>query len=548
MRLARVNGIDIDIDDSTAIGLTLQSYDVKQPGKRFVNYTNTFNIPDTAKNRAIFGNTGSPYSLSDAMYKKSIFDYWVDNEHLIDGAGVRMESGASGRINLFAFQKPSVWDSIKLVKWPDFVKDFVRWMQTANGLPSKAAPFIGTFADFIAPYTTATEGIKLPYYFGNLFQFVENGAFVEDVNRLWLRYYSSATPKGDGGHFVVYLKTIFEYIEQKYGVNFLTAGGQAIGNLWDDEFAVKIYVPVRDIAIRYKDGGYYFEFDPAPVYLPHKDQKDKADKTLHDCVNGFMQLINVVKDDIRVNNQPAIRLARFDDMEDNALIVDWTNNMAHPVEPLFKPSFDGYARESIIKFSTVFEGGDSLLNSKTLTCGNENLDAKIDLFTIDGYVCGFINVSGGVVPDLSPKESFKTFCYMLDGGLSDSAIEIKTYADGFTHTAYAQLQKAALYSLDGEYQLIDKMLDRPKYYEVERWLTLNDIKNFEFWKLYYIKQLGGAFFVNKISGFNPQKSTQPVKIELIKVTDKFTPVQPFLSVWVDGIGDDWTDGINDVWY
>lgn len=546
MRLARVNGIDIDIDDKTAIGLTLQCYDIKQPGRRFANFTNTFSIPITANNKAIFGNGQSPYSLSDAMYNRATFDYWVDNEHLIRDAGIRVDS-VGDRINLFAFQKPSVWDEIKLVKWPSFVKDLIKWMQS-NGLPSKSAPFTGNFNDFIAPYTTATDGLKLPYYFGNLFNYVENNAFVEDVDSIWLRYGSSLTPKADGGHFCIYLKTIFEYIEQKYSVNFLTGGGQAVGNLWDDAFAVKIYVPIRDVAVRYNAGAYYVEFDPSPIYLPNKDTKDKGDKTLWDCVNGFMQLFNVIKDDIWVNNQPAIRLARFDDMETMAEIVDWTNNIAHPFNPTFKPSFESYARESRIKFGTIYEGGSDLINSRVLTCGNINLDATTDLFTIDGYVCGFIQIAGGVVPDLSPNEAFKTFSFLLDDGLSDNQVTIRTNADGFTHTATMQLQKAAMYSLNSEYQLIDKMLDRPKYYDIERWLSLNDIKTFEFFKLYYIKQLGGAFFVNKISGFNPQKSTQPTKIELIKVTDKFTPVQPFLTVWVDGIGDDWTDGINDVWY
>ena len=53
-RLLRINGFDIDIDDETAIGITLQSYDIKEPSQRKVNITNSFTIPLTTNNNKIF--------------------------------------------------------------------------------------------------------------------------------------------------------------------------------------------------------------------------------------------------------------------------------------------------------------------------------------------------------------------------------------------------------------------------------------------------------------------------------------------------------------
>ena len=55
MRLLKINGFDVDIDDSTAIGVTLQAYDIKDPSKRKTNITNSFTIPITSNNNKIFG-------------------------------------------------------------------------------------------------------------------------------------------------------------------------------------------------------------------------------------------------------------------------------------------------------------------------------------------------------------------------------------------------------------------------------------------------------------------------------------------------------------
>ena len=550
MRLAKINGVKIDIDDKTAIGLDLQSYDIKTPGKQFVNVTNSFTIPSTELNLALFGNPQSPYSLSRKIYDLSTFDYWVDNEQLISDARVRVEYIAD-RIGLFAFQKPTVWDELKLMLWPDFVSDFILWMQDNKGLPSITNKTTANFGDFLEPYTENTEGLLLPFYFGNLYNYEleeDSGAFEEDQYNIRLRSWPANYPKADGGHFCMYIKTIFEYIEYKFDVNFLTSGGQAIGNLWDDEFAQKIYIPLRDLVVMNNSIGtqFWFKYDEACIFLPEDDLKDKGDKTLHDCVLGFMQLFNVVKDDLLIDNSPAIRLARFDDIKAIAEVKSFSGNITGIVK--YKPYIDGYGIKNTIKFSDVFENGDELLSSRTLNCGNLNLDATKELFSIGGYINPFLDIDGGRAADLSSADAFKTFSYLINDGLTDSIINIHTEESGNLQTATLRLQKAALYSLDGEYTLLDEILDTPKFYEIEKWLTFADIKDFEFFKLYYIQELGGAFFMNKIKGFNPQNSKRATKLELFKVSDR-TPISPpDLNYWTDGVGDAWTDGSGDIYY
>lgn len=557
MRLLRINGVKVDIDNQTAIGVDSQSYGIKSPGVRKVNITNDFTIPATDHNLQIFGYADNPQSTSLNIYGLNTIEYWVNNQILISDARVRVNqitsntpSNKNGRISLFVFQKPDVWDELKLLLWPDFVKDFIKWMQDVNGLPSKDNPFIGNFGEFIEPYTETTEGIKLPMYFGNLYNYDPDGGeqFLEDPNSIYLRYWPEIGDKADGGHFCVYIKTIFEYIEQKYNVDFLTAGSQKLGNIWDDAIATSLYIPVRDIGIRFvytgsNVTGFYFEFNEDTKFLPLKDQKDKAGKKLYDLVNSFFQHLNIIKDEFDDN---VIRLARFDDIKTLADVRDWSGNLSG--QPKFKPFIDGFQRESRIKFKEIYEEGDQLLNSKVITCNNQNLDATTDLFDIDAYVCSFLNISGGVVPDLSPKESFKTFTFLLDNGLTDDIINIYQSEDGNEQRATFRLQKAALYSLDSEYNFLDEILTYPRYYEVEKWLTLNEIKDLEFFRQYYIRELNGSYFLNKISGYNPEKSNKPTKLELIYVSDK-TPIKPpDLNYYTDGVGDPWTDGIGDIYY
>lgn len=65
------------------------------------------------------------------------------------------------------------------------------------------------------------------------------------------------------------------------------------------------------------------------------------------------------------------------------------------------------------------------------------------------------------------------------------------------------------------YPDIKKILNKSKITTCSFWLKDSDVCDFDFSKLYYIKQLGGNFIVNKINNFVPNKETI---VELIKIT------------------------------
>lgn len=551
MRILRLNNKEVDIDEKTAIGITFQAYDLKEPGKRKVKNSNKFTIPRTAKNMALIGFAGNPQFTAQDVYGYLYFDYWVDNQQFLKHSKARIEE-IEERISIFLYEKEDFWDEMKLLKWPQFVSELVLWLQTEKNLPSLTNPFIGNIGVFLYPYINATEGLILPLFFSNMYQYTEDEGvtYFEDFQNIWLKYYNNTDANVyHGGHFAVFMKTIFEFIEYKYDVNFITSGGYVAGNLWDDPYALAMYTPIRDIQVQYNysggvNNGFYFKYEKG-VYMPHEDVQDKEDKSLYDLINSFFQHFNVIIDDVSIGDgsTDAIRLARFDDIEDLAEIVDWSGGLVDL--PKFKPLIQGYGRESIIKFSSIYPDGDSLINAKILTSNNQNYDPTAELFDIDAYIPAYIAITGGVVPDLSIPEAFKTFQFFLSDGFTNDIININiSEISDPPLQATAYLQKAAIYSLSGEYNFLDNVVKYPVFYEVKKWLRFNDVKDLQFFKMYYFRELNGCYFINKITGYNPELSKEPVKLELIKISDK-TPSPVYTEdVYVDGLNNPFVDGLN----
>ncbi|MCK9281340.1 MAG: hypothetical protein M0P71_12015 [Melioribacteraceae bacterium] len=574
MRLLRINGNDIDIDDNTSIGITLQAYDIKEPGKRKITVSNSFTIPATAHNLAELGFPGNAQVSENTMYESKTLDYWVNNEQIIKNAKVRLEQVSDNRINLFCFQKPDLWDEMKTLKTNEFVEEIIAWMQTEKGLPSEDIPFVGNLSDLCNEYSVNTEGLILTLYFGNLFNYtLDSGVtFLEVADSSPIIYldYWKFLDHSLGGHWSIFAKTIFEFIEYKYSVKFYTEGGGFIGNIWDDPIALQMYTPFRNIMLFPKTvslptiGDYWFTTaDYATIldtdnFKPLNDIKDKDDKTLYDYVNAFFQHFNIIKDEFQVNGIDVIALRRWDDMKESAPIKNWSDKLSDK-DRTFKPSVDGFSQNSYIKFKERFEGCDEERYARIITSLNEGLDKKSDLFSIDAYVPAFIKLGNAtefisdIVPDLSSDESFKTFQFFINDGLTTNDVIVNFfYEDVFsvsvTETAELKLYKPALYNLNSEYVILTEAMQHPKYWEVECWLTMNDILNIEFWRKYYFRELNGCFFLNKISGFNPEKSKAPTKLELFKISDQVPEATDFLDFWVDGINDPFTDGDGDYFY
>ena len=179
-RLLRINGFDIDIDDETAIGITLQSYDIKEPSQRKVNITNSFTIPLTANNNKIFGYPANIQSTSKKIYEPLTADYWQDGYQLITKGIVRVDE-VSERITLFLVQKLDLWDNLKLITWPQFAQEYIEWINPQVEL---------SYSQLIENVVEAESGLFLPCWLGQLSTKLDetNSYYIEDIANLWLQY------------------------------------------------------------------------------------------------------------------------------------------------------------------------------------------------------------------------------------------------------------------------------------------------------------------------------------------------------------------------
>lgn len=497
MQFLKFNNELVDIDDRTSIGINVQAYDVKKPGERKLNVSNNFTIPLTVNNNRICGFVGSAQSNSTVYYSSFKCEYNVDNYQLIKG--IVYITSVSDRINCTIINRADVFQSLSEISWKDFQSDFIEWYQTEY--------FTGDYGSFVEQYINSTEGIHIPMYVGNLYEYDNS---LESASKILLQYQNLATV-GLGGHICVYVKTIFEFIEYKYGVDFGTSRSFDY-NIFEDAFATKIYTPFRNIWINKSANLFWFQVVSTVPFLPEEDKfTDCENKTPLDFIRSFFQHFNCVVD--FVNDKYYIR--RFDDIK-NAEIEDFSLDIIGAYE--FKPSITGYNQNNYIKFANVYDGGNPLTNSKYLKCFNKNINigsADSSLFDIEAYIGGQFIAGGSTVTDLSKSEAIDSFTFLIDD-ISISG-NVNCMFDGIIFEHPTTIKVARHYSLDSEYNTLEEVIQYPKMYTIRKLLNIVDIHNIEFFKRYRVNELNGYFYINKISGFNPQRLDKASVIELINI-------------------------------
>ncbi len=522
MRLLKFNDENVDIDEDTAIGVDFQAYDVSEPGSRKVAASNEFTIPKTIRNLRILGFPGDPQSLSTIVYSRVKCEYWNQNVKLIHNGTARVIE-VIDRISILAYEKSDLWGDLEDYDWPTFQKEFIVWLQENKDLPSATNIYEGDFEDFIAQYIDSTEGVFLPFFISNLGLFDPDGDedYIENLGSIYLKYndiVDDENTNGLGGHFCVYTNTIFEFLEDKFGVDFSVNDTDYDYNIFQDSVASKFYIRLGNLSIEEASTGFYFLYDNESVFLPDDTTEDKEDKSVFDFVQVFFQRFNCLIDRIDgLDNSEKYVIRRFDDIK-NAPIVDFSGNFYGI--PSFQPFLENYNQNNWIKFSSIYEDGDELTNCKKITCKNKNLDSGSSddsLFDIEEYVPEGYEAGGDTVLDMSPSDTLSEFTFFIsEGNISTTVYYMKEGEETFVEVT---LKIAQLYSLDDEYNTLAEMAAYPVFYEVKKWLTLYDVEGLVFFARYYIKELNGYFFLNKIESYNPEKSNQPTTLELIKLPD-----------------------------
>lgn len=519
MRILKANGHILDIDDETAIGIDYQAYDFKKAGDIKVNVSNTFTIPATAKNLQIFGFAGRSYSYENATFTRILVDYYIKNEQYITKGVARIEKIEKGRIHLFVAERPEFIDEMKTTPLNVFLKD---WFDNEFVVET-----FGTLDDLVDAYKTQRNGVVLPLYQGNLANYnLPNGVELEGVGLLYEGVNQNViclSVKEDnaasGGHFCIYIYKLLRYIETFFDVN-LNRDLQKNYNIFNDSLLSELFMPVRNISDYYPFGVNEFSliFQENPRYAPHDDIVSYSDLTVYDFFITTLRLLGYAIEPMPDGSFEIVRL-------DLINLIDATNEYlpgymaGNYQQEKFIPNIEGYGVNNYIKMKPYSDAGE-FLGAKQSISANKNLDEKKDLFTVDAYIPPFKFFNNEFFPDLAEGDSFKNITFFKETSGFGNCLVTSTYSFGdssFTLTYDTTLMISSVYTVASEYNFLDNILQTPETRTVKRWVNSSMMKGFRKLAPYYVREFGAWYFVNKISNFNPEKSKEPVKFELIRL-------------------------------
>lgn len=524
MRILKINGKIADIDEKTAIGIDLQAYDFKEPGQLKVNVSNTFSIPATAHNRLLLGDAGSPHRVNDTIYQRINIDYQVRNTLYIKQGAARITSIKEGRINLFVAERVTVIDAMKEVNFIDFVTD---WFNTQNH------PTFTTFQELADFYADKDSGIALRtvyshssdamleahgYFWGTWELLTGIGALVTEEDG------QSLEDNSFGGHFVVYINSLLDHIESYFGGTLFSRTGASY-TIFQDPVFNKLYISFQNIQCSLSALQLEFLQPTENMALSYKDL------TLYDFFDTTLKLLGY---GIEVVNEKIdfVRLDLMHTVASSGDLLPGYPESDYQFKNEYIPNIDGYGIQSIIKMK-VASGVDELTGAKIIQSDNQNLQAKKDLFTVSALIpevrkMWLRNSSSTDYEVAYPPvlRDYSSFCFMLDKGpqkyirrvykqiIAIDPRDLDTSAGNYAQT---NVYLPEIYSVASEYNFLDGVVNSPESYKIKRWVTASQLKGFRKIAPYYVPELGRWVFVNKIKGFNPEKSKAPVEFELIKL-------------------------------
>lgn len=495
--------VALELDNETALGVDIQGWDIKNPARPKISVSNSFSIPRTLNNEKLTGFGDSLQSKSNNLYETWRANYYIDNALVINNGKLTVERITPNRIHCRIVGKESVWDRMKETTWDDFMEGYFKWLIEEKSFPVGPA----TYSTLITTLTTVNDHLLIPFMYSHFFEqdYFDTGTIEEQNDTLMINLLGV-----DGGHICTYIKSLFEYINYRYDVNFFPS---VEGSIFDDAVISKLYIQNRHIKIKRTTTTFEMYCSPFTKKGLTEQIEDKASKNVYDFVLMVIQQTNAIVDRLSENE---IALRSFDSIN-NVTAVNWGGLIEKDYE--FTPSLDGIAQVNTIDFSKYSQSVADGSLRRQLFCYNRNIEGEKELFKINAFVPRFANYLGLAIPALYEKESFDEFTLLGNDSTNTVSIKLR-YKDYYSNSLRTKtIPIAAFYGLNNSYTQYESIIAYPKVFKIRKWLDINDVNEIEFFKRVYIPELGGNFFINKISGFNPEKSRSATEVELIYIPE-----------------------------
>jgi hypothetical protein len=504
-----INKKSIDLDNKTAIGLTIQTFDILDPSKLKCIVSNDITLPATKNNFVVFGLNSINFWSGNEVYETQEIEYYVGNSKLLTGTCYIKE--VSDRIKIVMTAKPTVWEVLKKYTWAQFVDDFKDWINSQYSFSN-----ISEILNYLA--------------FGEYFRMMYVKGHLNETNTLTVNYNENYTQRS-GGYLFIRFQYLIQYLSIKTGVQFIL-------NALPYE---SIFIPARTLSINalYNNSGAQIGFNianrTAPFSEVGENVTDKPNINIYDILISYCKSFNYSINFI----DSKVYIRHFSELK-NTTSYDLTKFLANK-PTTFTPILNGYSKTNYIKKAAYFEGADENTHSKVLTCQNDNIPETNDLYTIEKTYYPYVYNNGNIVTtDLSVSESFDAITFVRAS--DNTQVFTVNYSDGIgsSHSQFKSLSQADANITTVNFELFQQMIIKPKLYTAYFYLDFDFFVTFDPLRQFYVRQLYGSFFINKIEGYNPQ-SKDPVKMELLYCSAQLPPAED-QPIWADGINNPFTDG------
>ena len=495
---AFLNSKELTLFPDTAIGLTIENFNISDMTNRKIDRTNVIQVPK-AGNETAFEFASIPNAPTDFAYNDFDFDLIVDGVIVYENGRAFIIGEDADSYTLNVTNNKNIIDLLKSINLADLYTGDTITLATTVTWPNL--------------FKQATNGFRIDYMFR------EGNPAADTFGSV-----SALTSVS------IYVTTIIAKIVADFDITFS-------GDLLSDADYLEFRIPMTNGNIRKNFPATDFLLDEIIIH---------GSFTAWDLIKNILQLTCSVFKVTGTN----MEIQKFNDL-DVAAPIDWSGKL---VSSSKKFAIPGAAQKNYIKHN-VGQNVDPLYLAAIINCNNENIDFETDLATMkdktfqlrdvfDNYTNASVeplfviqlpdvkdvpNTPSTVSPvgytAVADMQIIVDSPKFLGQPLAISMTYLSFTAGTWTYdiendnlTNDSETTIVEYYDPTPNYSLVETMLTDPVMYEAELLLNIVDINSFDHFKGVRIDELEGIFYVNKIIDFLATSPGEPTKVELIKVS------------------------------
>lgn len=543
----KINGQSVDIDDSTAIGITFAGFSTDNLGKITLSHTNTFSLPLTRRNEGIiafYGNMNmNTKQVQDKWYDTYDFELYVDGMFVFGGK-TYVDGYQQGRVNMYVIGNRDLLDVLKNYSMWDATEAIVEALNSELDERFSSGATWDNIVGYLEtgenlgwiPYSVGTLNKKYPYdkiddtththSCGNRYDDTDNDDNKErynlnNENVMTLEFITNNEIVGDYKTGCIYVRLYDLFVT-------------VLGNLgWNVSFDNNVYQTLSKQYIRMEDivthmglTTYKFAFMANDTYhYIINNKKEAASKKvpfvdlLKYVCQEYCLMFDVRGDGVEfhslrnIRNSSPIRF-RTKQIKERSLFLE------------------GVPQKSYIAYSdladeTVLTGGKQIIsNNKNIEKGSNNTVLMEIKRYLPGYFVylydnGQVQTNTYAINASDPAINGKFVVVQRVSSETPYRVNVRRYFLGEKYSTYAYLYRAGNRTVEdmGYWDEFASLAEYPDRVTVDCFMSPYEATIFEPWRKVEFDTLPGQWVVESVSQYNPRLESNEVEVTAIRIRD-----------------------------